>query len=372
MATPSASARVANTAELLSSARAEQAALDEKLRAVLGTRGGGGGSPYAGGGPYVGSPHGSPGGAGLDLAGGLSAFSGHAGTGDSYDVLRDHLAELDMTLMELDAEVEGLEGRAASLQRQLDSVAEPKQVDAWKRQFTLAQVSAAQGGRSLKAMDSVNRGQRQECALLKQFVRALEDDARIRDYQLEGLRAETERIDAEQRTWDDGPLRSLRMQVADLEDGYARLVSRLTQSAAAGVVHVKLEQKSRQLPVFACLRATPTGGGTLEAYEEPHHSREMFAMTVQEGRTRLRRSAADHSITIQDLDGGGHGSVRLQCEGWEDYCKWLSGFYLVGLVEDFDEILAVAEAHRGGEHPRLRSPAQRSTRSHPPSPRTGR
>lgn len=69
-------------------------------------------------------------------------------------------------------------------------------------------------------------------------------------------------------------------------------------------------------------------------YEEPHHSREMFAMTVQEGRTRLRRSAADHSITIQDLDGGGHGSVRLQCEGWEDYCKWLSGFYLVGLVED--------------------------------------
>ncbi|CAJ1461010.1 unnamed protein product, partial [Effrenium voratum] len=353
---------MASVPELMAEARAEQALIASQLRALKG-------EPPLGDSPRSPSKPGqqpgplsptssfspkAPGfGAGLGGLGGLAGRgSGERGAGvglsaspslagplqgypDEISALREHVAELDNEIAMRDMATEALREKVRNLQEALEkALLSPAEGGLWKDRYQTAQKENEVRGREIKELKLQMDVKDKEIKLLSQYVRKLEEEARIRDSQRERLltdasisRSKFKQTEAEQQ--------ELVTRLHGLEDSFARCVGRVTQAATAGVVGVCLEE-AQPVPRFAVLTRREPNGAVLEIFEEPDSHWELCAVELSPlGVGRKPPVGLDEnalSLVTCGVAGGGVGSQEMvscpaiKCPDRASFIKWSCAF----------------------------------------------
>jgi len=270
--------------ELMAEARAEQALIAAQLRALKGTEGSEAFSPYS---PATGSLRSAPGsprngGNHRDMSPGLEgSVMGSPVGGEELSALRAHVAELDHELVQRDCAIEELQGKLKQVSEALEkALLSPAEGGLWKDRYQTAQKESELRTREVKELKLKMEVKEKEIKLLSQYVRKLEEEARVRDGQRERLltdasvaRSKFKQTESEQQ--------QLVSRLHRLEDAFARCVGRVTQALTAGVVGVAVVADTEDVPAprFVVLTARPNTA-ILEVFEEPDANWELVAVEL--------------------------------------------------------------------------------------------
>jgi len=259
--------------------------------------------------------------AGLRGPGG--GFGTAGASGEEVTSLREQLAETDSMLLERDAEVERLRGQVRAL---LVQVEEPKTGAAWRHRYEDSQKKLEASLKDYQGLQ-VETGQKQrEIVNLSSYLRILEVDQSVNGNQRERLLTDAKYCREKLRVLQverDSLGRSLR----SLEEGFLRCIGRITQSLAAGVATVIMDDKPAEAR-FVVLRVGTDGNGVIEIFREPDGSEEIMAFDIALPGATVKTDREAMNILL--TGSAGVGTLRLCCISLEEYMKWVGALRLVG------------------------------------------
>ncbi|CAJ1344424.1 unnamed protein product [Effrenium voratum] len=289
--------------------------------------------------------------------------AGLGGYPDEISALREHAALTRLTHGGGSRESRRCFSKRPQLKSMREALLSPAEGGLWKDRYQTAQKENEVRGREIKELKLQMDVKDKEIKLLSQYVRKLEEEARIRDSQRERLltdasisRSKFKQTEAEQQ--------ELVTRLHGLEDSFARCVGRVTQAATAGVVGVCLEE-AQPVPRFAVLTRREPNGAVLEIFEEPDSHWELCAVELSPlGVGRKPPVGLDEnalSLVTCGVAGGGVGSQEMvscpaiKCPDRASFIKWSCAFRNLGLLPPYG---AVAETPTSPKSPA--SPGARS------------
>lgn len=237
--------------------------------------------------------------------------------------LRSQLADTDSMLLEKDAEVERLRSQVRAL---LVQVEEPKTGAAWRHRYEDSQKKLEASVKDYQGLMVEGAQKQKEIVNLSSYLRILEVDQSVNSTQRERLLSDQKTCREKLRVLQverDSLGRSLR----SLEEGFLRCIGRITQSLAAGVATVMMDDVGAEAR-FVVLRVGTDGHGVIEIFREPDGSEEIMAFDIAPPGATV--TANREAMNIQLTGSLGVGMLRLCCISLEEYMKWIGALRLVG------------------------------------------
>ncbi|CAK9075344.1 unnamed protein product [Durusdinium trenchii] len=276
------------------------------------------------------------------------ANTGAPAAPEELSALRAHVAELDHEIVQREIVIEELQSKLKTTEDALEkALLSPAEGGLWKERYQTAQKENEVRAREVKELKFKMDVKGKEIKLLSQYVRKLEEEARVRDTQRERLLTDAQ-IARSKFKQTESEQQQLVSRLHGLEDAFARCVGRITGALTAGVVGVCLDE-AQPVPRFVVLTAHPAGNGLLEIFEEPDSHWELCAVELSPlGVGKKPPVTLDENtlslVTCGVLGGGvapslaSVASPALKCPDKASFMKWSAAFRNLNLLPAYGAV----------------------------------
>jgi hypothetical protein len=244
--------------------------------------------------------------------------------------LREEVADLESSLMERDAEIDGLRFKVADLEDKMRSAVNSGNYSSvWQTKYEEQQRIVQMREQRAGELQNDQETRQQELTTLMSYITMMRKNGS------QDERERTQKLDMFSNIRDSHHTAAQDRQYAEesvmhIQGGIVRCIHRVTQSIAAGIMTVTIGTDDEDIVTFATLRSSDEGG-VLELFEEPDANWEMASVDLS---TSSGASASVDRLRYEiNLRAGSGGEPMLiKCANPEEFAKWAGALHLVGLL----------------------------------------